>query len=80
MQLAQSHFWQILLVEASHRTSSHSKGGEIDSTLDGKISQGTLLQGVYTGKDGDWGQSYNLSYSPRISKRIKKIKHLKDLD
>ena len=65
LELAQSHSWQILLVEASHRSSSYSNGGEIDSTLDGKISQATLLWGVYTGKDGDWGQSHNLPYCPR---------------
>ena len=80
MELAQSHSWQIVLVEASHRSSSYANGGEINSTLDGKISQATFLWGVYTGKNGDWGQSYNLPYCPRISKRIKKIKHLTDSD
>ena len=33
LELAQSHSWQILLVEASHRSSSYSNGGEIDSTI-----------------------------------------------
>ena len=70
MELTPSHYWYILLVKAN----SHSRGEEIGFTLDGKSKQNHIKAGCL------YPEERSTILSHRISKRSKKIKHLKDLD